>query len=92
MFDDEVLKRLTSEQGQTYEIVAIETFEVRTVYHVRATSPEHAERLCQSGRVPYDSYVPTEYNDEWVSTEKITQVDVPGYNPYTDQQEGGKPQ
>jgi hypothetical protein len=56
-----------------YRVEALEKFIVRTVYFITARSPKHAERLCQSGRVSYESQQIEEGDEEWLRTVSVVE-------------------
>lgn len=58
-----------------YRVEALEKFVVRTVYHVEAKSPKHAETLCKSGEVAYDDKTVEEGDEEWIETVSVEKCD-----------------
>lgn len=51
-----------------FRIEALETFDVRTVYIVVASSAEEAEARCKSNAVGYDRAEIEEGGEEWIET------------------------
>ena len=56
-----------------YRVEALEKFVVRTVYVVTAPSTQAAERICRSGRIPYEEQQIEEGDEEWIRTVSVTE-------------------
>ena len=58
-----------------YKVVGLEKFVVRTVYEeVDAPNPQAAQKLCEHGKVAYDSHTIEEGDEEWLETVSVEEV------------------
>lgn len=58
-----------------FRVEALEKFVVRTIYIVKATSPEQAEAFCKAGEVAYEDKTIEEGDEEWLETVSVEKCD-----------------